>query len=254
MRYSPILFGVMIGLLVGGGAYALQVHRTGPRTDDPFLRGEYYFNSDNAPDGVYDLERAAYYYGKAVTETPEKYPLAWYQLSRVMFVQGRFYESLRYLDKQEQYFGDAVPNIYYMRGLVYGFLAKDSGTEMYWDRAAENFKKFLAHQPESVFGYIDLSWIYFAQGKYDEMLETVGPFRDSDNPWIQNMYGLALLNTGKSAEACVVFTKADTDAVALTLHEWGRVYPGNDPVLWEPGLDSFRAAVKENKEKACAVS
>lgn len=253
-RYGlPVAFTVIAGIGIGVGTYLVQSHVRTPRTTDPFLLGQHYFNSDNATDGVYDLKRAAYYYGQAVTEDPGKYPLAWYQLARVMFVQGRLYESLQYLDKQEAYFQDQIPNIYYMRGLVYGFLAKRTGDAAHWEKAAENFTKFTEHVPGSIYGFIDLSWIYFAQGKYDEMLETVAPFRESDNPWIQNMYGLALLNTGKASEAHDAFAKAEELASGLTTHDWGKVYPGNDPRLWDPGLESFRSAVKANKEKAQAA-
>ena len=215
-----------------------------------FELGQYYFNQGDSPDGAYDLIKARDNFQKAIAEDPDGNSVVWHQLGRINFLEGRFDDAIYSFKKQLQYFGDEVPNVYYMLGLTYGFMARGSQDEELWRLAAENFLKYLEYDPQSPWAKVDLAWVYFAQDRYEEMLPLLetGLFDHPDNPWLLNMYGLALMNTGENKIAHEQFTRALEQAEALTAEDWGLSYPGNDPKLWPVGLAEFRKAIAKNKD------
>lgn len=221
-----------------------------PNTDDPFELGQYYFNHGDSADGTYDIEKARQYFEQAVAEDPKVDLLAWHQLGRIDFLKGDFESALFHFHKQIEYFSDELPNVYYMIALTYGYQARIERVFEAWDKAESNFKKYLTYDPKSPWARVDLAWVLFAQGKYEEMkgpLE-IGLLHHPDNPWLLNMYGLALLNTGEKAKANSYFSWALNEANKLTEAEWGRSYPGNDPAIWGRGLEEFRSIVAGNLE------
>lgn len=216
---------------------------------DVFARAEYYFNADDDPGGAYDLEKARYYYKQAILASSTEHALAWYQLGRIDFLEGKFDAAIYKFNKQIEYFGDHVPNVYYMLGLTYGYKASwGYGNDEDWERGEEGFLKYMEYDPRAPWPRVDLAWIYFAQGKYEEMLPVLeeGLAYEPDNAWLLNMYGLALLNTGNREKAHEYFIQAEEIASTLTTEDWGTIYPGNDPASWKAGLDSFRETIGKN--------
>lgn len=241
-----ILASILFGFLITSFATWFQT----PIPEDPFLRGQYYFNQDENPNGPYDLVKAREAYTAALEESPNGYPLAWYQLGRIDFLEGKFVAALYKFDSQIEQFGDVSPNVYYMIGLTNGFKARVTQNEDDWLAAEEGFKTFLTYVPESPWARTDLAWVYFAQGKFESMLPLLeaGLQTHPAHPWLLNMYGLALLNTQRHEEALQYFRAAAEEAAKLTPEVWGRAYPGNNPSEWSAGLDSFRAAIQKNIE------
>ena len=219
-----------------------------PDTNDPFILGQYYFNQGDSPSGAYDLEKARHYFTEAIETDPKGNSLSWYQLGRIDFLEGNFNAAIYKFKKQQQYFDDDIPNVYYMLGLTYAYQARREEIPENWSLAEENFKKYLDFFPDSPWARTDLSWIYFSQGKFEEMIPIleIGLVTEPDNPWLRNMYGLALLNTGKPEEADKQFIRALEDAEKLTVEDWGKSYPGNDPKIWDEGLSEFKAAIRNN--------
>lgn len=215
---------------------------------DPFYLGQYYFNHDDDPAGPYDLVLAREYFEKAISEDPEGHPLQWYQLARIDFIEGKFHAALYRLDKQIEYFGDSVPNVYYMVGLTNGYKARRGGDQEDWEKGAEGFEKYLEYDQGSPWARTDLSWIYFAQGKYKEMIPVLeeGLLFHPEHAWLLNMYGLALMNTNRRDEAKEQFLKARVSASKLTVTDWGKAYPGNNPEDWTQGLKEFQGAIEKN--------
>lgn len=214
---------------------------------DPFERGEYYFNAYNSPDGEYDLKLARQYYTQAIEEGSEEQTV-WYQLGRIDFLEGNYNAALYKFEKQISLHGDAIPNVYYMKGLTHGYKARREGVEDDWKKAEENFQKFLAYDLESPWTRTDLAWVYFSQGKFTEMLSLLedGLSYEPYNPWLLNMYGLALLNTGSKKEAHEQFLLAKEYVGYLSPEDWGRTYPGNDPSTWVQGLAEFQSLIQKN--------
>jgi tetratricopeptide (TPR) repeat protein len=213
-----------------------------------FERGQYYFNSGDNPSGVYDLALARSNFEKAIAEDPKEDPVLWYQLGRIDFLEGKFDAALQKFQTQIAYFGDRVPNVYYMIGLTYGYKARAENDPASWEKGEEAFETFITYAPEAPWPRVDLAWLYFSQGKFDAMLPLLkeGLQYRPDNPWLLNMYGLALYNTGDREGARDALTKAKTAAGALTLEDWGRSYSGNDPSSWAQGLAEFQGVIEKN--------
>lgn len=235
--------GVAACALLMAGGYAWTVTST-----DPFTLGEYYFNADDDPAGPYDLKKARFYYEEAIRASSTAHDRVWYQLGRIDFLEGSFAPAIAKFNTQIELFGDAVPNVYYMIGLTYGYRAQQTDDDRDWQRGEEAFKKFMEYEPEAPWPRVDLAWIYFMQGKYEDMLPVLfeGLQYAPENAWLHNMYGLALLNTGERERAHEHFLLALKYAEQLTVEAWGQAYPGNDPAAWPIGLESFREAIRKN--------
>jgi len=135
-----------------------------------------------------------------------------------------------------------------MKGLTYGYKARQTGDPNDWRQAELGFINFLPYAPGSPWTRTDLAWVYFSQGKYEEMKPVLEAGLEvlPNSPWLLNMYGLALLNTGDRDGALENFQKAQNQAAELTEEDWGRSYPGNHPELWGDGLAEFRHIIQKN--------
>jgi tetratricopeptide (TPR) repeat protein len=246
----PILAGIAVGIT--GLFIFIFVHAQSGSSVSYAMRnfelGQYYFNADDNPNGPYDLEKAQRYFTVALSEDPRGNSLLWYQLGRIDFLNGRFVSAIYKFNKQIEYFGDSAPNVHYMLGLAYAYQAQISDDESDWQHAEDSFKTYLTLDPQSPWAHVDLSWVYFSEGKYEEMLPVLeeGLAKEPDQPWLLNMYGLALFNTGDAEGARDSLTRAKAAADKLTVGAWGSAYPGNDPKNWKEGLDSFREAIEKN--------
>jgi len=208
------------------------------RDDAPLAMeiGKYYFN-----DGAYDLGKAKKAFEKAKQIDPELLGSR-YQLSRIDFIQSRFQSAL-VLVNEELALHPEFDRSYYLRGLIYGYSGKLS-------LAAEDFQKFLETHEKSWAAHNDLAWIYFRQGEFEKVALTAkkGLEWNPDNVWLLTTYGTALLNLNKKDEAKRILTQALEKAEALTLEEWGKAYPGNNPEEYERGLRVMRNTIRSNLE------
>lgn len=222
--------------------------------DELFQLGQDYFEGEKD----YDLSCAQVAYTQAISfDTESRHVLVRYQLGRTYFLQGRFIYAIRLFEEQKELFEDAVPNVYYMLGLTYGYKARKTAEQSDWQKAEDNFKKAVAHFPSEPWPIVDLAWVYFAQAKYEEMepLVAAGLQDHPDNAWLLNMYGLVLLNTADQADgAHQYFLKAATQAEKVSVFEWGRNYPGNNPASWELGLAEMKKAIAKNVSLAAPSS
>lgn len=237
-----------VTLLVVGAQFKSPAPVAPPAFDNDFLAAEYYFNHGPDADGTYDLSLARHYFEAALAGNPQGSNIAWYQLGRIDFLEGKFDNALMKFAKQVEYFGDSQPSVYYMIALTYGYRARLYNRPADWRQAEANFRHYLEFDPDSPWARTDLAWVYFSQGKYEAMLAPLeeGLVKHPDNPWLLNMHGLALLNTGQAAAAQEAFEQARESAGRLTPSEWGRSYPGNDPASWAKGLREFQATIATN--------
>lgn len=207
--------------------------------------GSAYFGGDKG----YDLGCARGGYGASLNLNERGDLLAWYQLGRIDFLEGKYEQALSKFAKQIELFGDGeLPNVHYMVGLTYGYKARASGAAEDWQKAEDGFENYISFDKDSPWPRVDLAWIFFSQGKYKEMkapLEAVIG-KHPENPWLLNMYGLALLNTDEKDRAVSFFESAKRAAAKLTKEDWARTYPGNNPIFWEAGLAETRALIEKN--------
>ncbi len=196
--------------------------------------GHYHFGGE----GEYDLTAAKKYFESALLVAPEA-PLIHFNLSRIAFLEGRFNEALLLASLEERR-NPTEHRLYYLRGLIYGY-------DKRYPEAAAAFLEFNRRKPDTWAGHVDLAWIYFQEGKYGqvkETLEVILPYQN--NAWLQNSYGLALLNLGEKAKARDAFLAAQAFAENLTPAAWGAAYTGNDPAFYERGLREMRQSIDAN--------
>lgn len=207
--------------------------------------GSYCFNG-----GTYDIECAESAYKRAVAIDPK---ILWgnYQIARIYFVRGEFNQALEYAAK-ELAANPANLRTLYVRGLIYGYRGQAGDLE----KAEADFRRFTQWAPAEWAGYNDLAWILAKQGKYREIKETLLDARkktipsSEKNPWLWNSLGVAELNLKEYAEAKKSFEKAQLLAEKLTLTEWQKAYPGNNPAQAQEGLAAFLKAINGNFNRA----
>lgn len=243
---------VTIGWLYKSDDSTLMVKKD--RLSD-FELAQYYFS--HGPNGEYDLDKARYYYSQVILDdnvgsaiNQSETQMAWYQLGRIDFLEGRFDVAIHKFNQLVDLFGDPMPSAHYMLGLTYGYKAKTYGNAEDWSLAESEFQTYLEQNPLSPWARTDLAWIYFAQGKFEEMIPILekGLEAQPDSPWLLNMYGLALLNTGEKEKAESFFEQAKQAAEPLTVADWGAAYPGNDARTWGYNLETFKQVIDQNLE------
>ena len=187
----------------------------------------------------YNVLLAKEYFEKAISRDAENY-LAHYQLARVLFVLNDIEGAKEHIDTSTALVPDFSRN-YYMQGLIYGFAQE-------YEKAEAGFKEFITRQPNLWAGYVDLSWIYFAQGKFTEGRELLEPIVDMfpNNPWVANSYGLFLMHSHQFAEASEQFDIALAALGAMMPDDFGIAYPGNDPAYYEEGYEQMSTSIEHN--------
>lgn len=204
---------------------------------DPALRfaiGNYYFGG-----GAYDTKKAESYFRAALALNPSMGG-PHYQLARIYFIRGNFSAATREINKELELYPE-YGRSHYVRGLIYGYSGRLAEAET-------EFKAFLAWKPQSWAGNNDLAWIYFQEGKYAEARDAAraGLAIDSNNPWLLNSLGVALLNTDDKNGAKEAFEKALAILETKTEREWGAAYPGNDPAIYGKGLSKMKESIQGN--------
>ena len=203
--------------------------------------GNFYFNG-----GAYDLEKAERAFQRAVGIEPG---ILWghYQLARIYFVKEDSAKALGEINKELEANPENLRSLY-VRGLIYGF-GKN------FTEAEEDFWRFTLWAPKEWAGYNDLAWILAKDWKYAEAESVIKKaFREisggDKNPWLWNSLGVAELNLQEFKNAEKSFTKAGIFAEKLTLGDWRKAYPGNNPIEAERGLSAFKKAIEDNLSRS----
>jgi tetratricopeptide (TPR) repeat protein len=210
--------------------------------------GEYYINWRQQ--GGYDLDKSKGYLARAY-EIDKELSGVQYQLGRIAFLRNKLHSALLRFDEQTSLYGTADRDQYYfptiyMQALTSGFLTR-------FNDAEEGFRSLIeenSEDPRSWAYYTDLAWVYFQQGKFEEIKELTskGLERYPENPWILNMHGLALHNLDSTVEARNVLKRALMEANKLTALDWQLSYPGNDPRIAATGLSEMISTIESNLE------
>ena len=206
--------------------------------------GNYYFNG-----GAYDLDKAEKAYLRAIS-IDSKIIGANYQLARIYFVKGEDDKAIEYINKEIEINPQSLRSLY-VRGLIHGSSGRLA-------KAEEDFKRFVEWSPTEWAGYNDLAWVLAKERKYKEAeevlkiaLEKVD--RAKDNPWLWNSLGVSQLNQNDNLKAKKSFEKARETSKILTLKEWQKAYPGNDPAESEKAFEDFKIAIEKNIEASLPV-
>ena len=189
---------------------------------------------------LYNVNLANFFFTQAAY-TPIK-PTAFfahYQLARTYFIQGQLGAALFEINQELKLYPENKRS-YYMLGLIYGYMDEEK-------KAIDAFGEFIEWKPESWAARNDKAWLEFRIGDIDAALETITPVAHlTDNPWVQNTYGVLLMNKKKYKEAEQAFAYAKITVDKLTEKEWGEVYPGNDPRIYKEGLLATKTSIEGN--------
>jgi tetratricopeptide (TPR) repeat protein len=210
--------------------------------------GEYYFNWGNT--GAYDIEKAERYLLRSVAIDDNTIGVH-YHLGRIAFLNGKFNRALSEFEKELELLDGQIWIEYYypavyMQGLTHGF-AKNFNQSAFW------FEHLIAdnvEDPRSWAYYTDLAWVYFQQGRFEELLSLTKEAitRYPNNPWVLNMHALGLMNAERDVEAHRVFLQAKREVEKMEPGEWGLAYPGNNPNVYAQGLEEMKQTIMENIE------
>ena len=191
----------------------------------------------------YNIAIAETFFSKAAESTLED---RWvnYQLSRINFIKGDLQRAIYFANRELELYPDNC-RTHYIRGLTYGYMER-------LDEAIQDFEVFNTCFPDTWAGHNDLAWFWFRKGDMKKVIEviekTIQVGTNAASPWLQNTYGVALMNTGHYVRAENAFLMAKYLANNMTKEDWGKAYPGNDPKIYEQGLNSMRLSIQKNLE------
>lgn len=235
-------------IVLGLGVYIPSIYKNGyvycikfyitESAENAFQCGNHYFDVFGPSD--YNVTKAEYYFGRAVAIDPTL-PDVWHQYARTAFLQGNFTAALERINMQFKMRGDELMASYYIRGLIEGYSHDYSDAE-------KDFKHFLTWDRNNWAANNDLAWVYFAQGKYKEVVGQLHGFATTaaPNPWVLTMDAMSLYNLGDKKTAYTELLKARDAVSTLTEADWVHAYPGNDPAVAGKGLAAFRKTIEDD--------
>ena len=222
---------------------ALLINRSD--ADLAMFVGNYYFNGVMGS-REYNPDISQKAYEKAISINPK---ILWghYQLARIYFIKGNFDNATQEINKELEANPENLRSLY-VRGLIFGYRGN-------LVQAEADFRRFIEWAPKEWAGYNDLALILSKQGQYQEAEKTINlALKEAldafKNPWLWNALGVAELNLKKYSAAINSFKKAGTLTEKLTVADWIKSYPGNDPGTAEAGLGAFKNAIKENLKRS----
>jgi len=228
IKLSRILIGVLLAVVL--------VFVLAPSTH---LRLGNFFFGDSPEHYSVDLAQVFFVYAaySPVWFTPE---YAHYQLSRTHFIKGNQGAALFEAKKEIELYPENY-QAYYILGLTYGYMDRE-------EEGIVAFKEFIKHVPLSWAARNDAAWLQFRIGDIEGALETIEPVAHLHNTWVQNTYGVLLLNSGREEEALEAFKNAEYAASLMSPEDWGEAYPGNDPRIYSMGLGETKSSIDSNLE------
>lgn len=189
---------------------------------------------------VYDFELAMDFFQKAASfDIPHSH--LQHQLARIAFLRGDYRAAIFHINKQINDYGEDLPNSYYMRGLIKGYMGL-------YDSAAEDYEVFLKHSPNNWAGITDYSWVLLKAERFADAAKATegGLVIFPDNAWLLNTNAIALFELGEYDRALESARRGVGAADKLTKREWLMAYPGNDPRVADEGLATLRKSARDN--------
>jgi tetratricopeptide (TPR) repeat protein len=132
------------------------------------------------------------------------------------------------------------PYAYHERGVLFGYLRKWEEAERDFRKERELWKNWAAD--------LDLAWILFSQDKLDEaekiLLEANKNYQN--NVWLLNGLGVIYLNQGKIHQALEKLFSAFEKSQHLSIEDYKRAYPNNDPSFAYQAIENIKAGIAFN--------
>lgn len=209
-----------------------------PSSARAFQYGQRHFSSRN--ETLYDIETAEYFFREADKLDP-MHPQVLHELARLAFLRGDFGVALSRINAQIQTHGDALPNSYYVRGLILGYMGR-------YEEAARDYEAYLESDPHNWAAVNDYAWVLLKAGRAEEALAAIEPEFAywPDNPWLLNSAAIAAYELGEHEKAQEYIERATEHVQTLTRREWLVAYPGNDPRIAGDGIAALKKSILNN--------
>lgn len=188
----------------------------------------------------YDIKRAEFYLLKAF-EFDSQYPNVQHQLARIAFLKGEFSRALARVNLEIEQNPNHTPSAYYLRGLIYGYMGN-------YDAAISDYKNYLESDPTNWAALNDYAWVLLKEGRFVDASNTTAGALSlwPENPWLLNTHAISLYELG-SFDAALVHSEAAARFVKMvSIQDWLRAYPGNDPKSAESGIHTLQESIMNN--------
>lgn len=206
-----------------------------------FAAGNIFFGGISS---LYNLQIARLLYKSAINPLFSKLPprYAHYQLSRTYFIEGKLNEALDEVKKELEIYPDDTGS-YYILGLTYGYMNRNH-------EAIDAFSKYIETHPGTWAGRNDKAWLQFRIGDIDGAIRTMEPIAEQFKytVWVQNTYCALLINKKDFVSAKKTCNYAKDAVNKMTEKGWGHAYPGNDPRIYNTGLQAMKLSIEQNLE------
>jgi tetratricopeptide (TPR) repeat protein len=235
-----IAFPRLVGNLTEDIAFAMD-----PSAAHALAQGERHFDGKQ-PD-LYDLDRAQFFLQEAAVRDPNL-PYVFHQLARIAFLRGDFNTALIEINLQIAKHGDALPNSYYVRGLIEGYMGD-------YAAAATDYEHYLSFDPNNWAAMNDYAWVLIKDRRFEDAytITEKGLALFPDNVWLLNSRSIALYELGDIEAAYASAQRAVEQADTVTPSLWLSSYPGNDPAQANEGVATVRRVAINNRDMIAAA-
>jgi len=218
--------------------YEIASTRIFPDGARAFAYGERHFTADDPK--AYDVDLAEYFFNRAQMLDPNL-PYVNHELARIDFLKGVYGAALAHIAVQIEQEGDKMPNSYYVKGLIEGYMGQ-------YDASARDYEHFLRFDPYNWAGLNDYAWVLLKAGRDKDAFfaTSKGLEKFPDNPWLLNSNAIALYEMGYLKDAKLQAQHALDEGKSISLADWLHAYPGNDPRIAKDGVEAFKRAMEEN--------
>ena len=163
-----------------------------------------------------------------------------YLLIRVHLLRGQAHDAIAMADFYIEHFAENL-QVYHLRGLAHAHLG-------YFNEAADDIARYVARSPDSWFGYLDLSWVYFQKGDMQQAQRVLGVAleRFSQNPWLESAYSVVRLNQGENEQALYYAEQALQHIIDISVSEWQSIYFSRDIEMARKNIQDFSQVLLYN--------
>lgn len=198
-----------------------------------------YPEATNANSSSYSLEALQEQYENNLARG-ENEKISLYALARIYYISGQSDKSLDAIAAYKKKYPDEK-RIYYISGLANAY-AGDLVT------AEKEFITFIDSGLSTWPGYLDLAWVYFQQGEFDDAEFTLAKAVEmfGDNVWLNTSRGAVALAKGNNDAAVEYLLRAKDQVADLTVAEWQKNYSLNNPENFADQIAQMRSVIETN--------
>lgn len=163
-----------------------------------------------------------------------------FTLARIYYISGQTDKALDTIAVYKERYPEEK-RIHYVAGLANAYAGN-------LNRAEEEFEAFIDSGLATWPGHLDLAWVHFQQGEFEEASDQLEYAVDTfgDNVWLNTSRGAVALAQGDNESAVGYLRRADEQVEDLTLVQWQANYSLNNPNKFEEEVAQMRSVIDTN--------